>query len=711
MPFNLQKALEAGKTEDEIYNYLTAANPSFNAQKALETGKSKREILDYLSVNSKPPVKNVEPVVNQANVGTVQEQPQNIDFQSITKSILDQYNAGNFSQRKVGMVDELKKRGVFNAPMSVASLGSDIQISDTPIFNNQGTQEKQSFSESVTSDINDRTKKLGEFIGRQDSLSDIPAIGAVTFGQAIGGVEDIVGELVSRGISAAVPEPVKEKTIKTLVDFSKTKVGQMGLDAFKKGSEAYNSFEGKYPDAGMALRSMLNIFGASLAIKTAGSLQIGKELIDSTGKPTRALTKILEKKGLDFESLSKEAIDALPNKIDTGILEDITAKTIAEESLKKQIQSGATDGSLAKLTLKGEKLVNDKLAGHTIKQGFTPGFVQAVKASSPATKENMQKMSSIMRRIKKNERLGLDMRPSDIIGDSVTERIKFIRGKSNSARLELNEIAKTKLKGQPIETEGVLNTLKESLDDLDIRFKKGKTGSPEPYFKGSLISKDRSSQKVIRDLMDLMAEGGKPDALRFHKLKRQLDTMLDYNKKSAMGLSDAGKRVLKDVRRSLNKSLRASNPDYARVNDIMSKSLNAIGDLDKSMGTMDIFGEGSNKAIGQRMRALLSNQQGRIKMNNALNDIESVSNDLGGKFDDDIKDLVMFADGLDNRFGTIAKTSFAGQTTQGVTEAMRHVKPSVLKTAVSVVEKGIGKVKGVTDNTSFEALDRLLRRK
>lgn len=436
-------------------------------------------------------------------------------------------------------------------------------------------------------------------------------------------------------------------------------------------------------------------------------LRAGTRLIDDAGLPTKALKKSLEKQGLDFDLLSDQAKKTIPDEATGPLSAGPSQKTVAERALIEQINSGAKDDALAKLMVKDGRVVNDALAQKAVKQGFTDGFVQAVKTSNPETKSKMLKMSEIARKIKKNERLALEMRPSDIVGDSVTNRIKFIRDKASTASKELNNIAKTKLKGQKISGNKVVSTLEEALDDLDITLVDTPSGIPKPEFKGSLISKDRSSQKVIRDLVDIMGEGGEPDALRFHKLKRQLDIMIDFNKKSAIGLSDAGKKVLKKVRGSLNESLRAANPEYAKVNDILSQSIGALDDLDKSVGTIDIFGAGSNKAIGQRMRALLSNQQGRVKIENALNDIESVTKNLGGTFGDDIKDLVMFADGLENRFGTVAKTSLAGQTTQAIAEAARQTPTQA---AVSLAGKGIEKLRGVNDSAAFEALENIIRR-
>lgn len=637
------------------------------------------------------------PTEDQAGVSQPiqEEQPQHIDFQAMTKSILDQYNAGNYSPRQVEAFDELKKRGAFDTPMSVASLGADIPI---------GQEERAEREETL------------------QTIKGIPEVAATVATSAvaepISGVAGIVGSVLP-GEKGKGSEFVK-KTQDALTFGPKSESGKQALR--KVGELAKN-----IPDVGKAVGDFAfdvtgspglaafasatpSLIGELIGLKGLSSLRRGTKLIDSFGEPTKALVKVLEKEGLDFDLLSPQAKAVIPEEIDAGFIKRTSRKQIAEEALIEQIQAGAKDDALAKLRIEDGRVVSDSLAKKAVGQGFSEGFVQSIKSSSPKTKQNMLKMSNMMKRIKKNERLGLDMRPSDIIGDSVTDRVKFIKESAETARKDLNKIADTKLRGQKISGEGVLKTLNESLSDLDISISTGKNGVPAPEFKGSLISKDRSSQKVIRDLIDIMSEGPEPDALRFHKLKRQLDIMIDFNKKSAMGLSDAGKSVLKKVRYSLNDTLRKGNPDYARVNDIMSQSLNALNDLDKSLGTMDLFGEGSNKAIGQRMRALLSNQQGRIKMDNALNDIETVSKNLGGRFDDDIKDLVMFADGLESRFGTVAKTSFAGQVAQGASEAARHMKPSILKAAATVAGKGYEKVKGINDFTSFEALEKIIKR-
>ena len=306
-------------------------------------------------------------------------------------------------------------------------------------------------------------------------------------------------------------------------------------------------------------------------------------------------------------------------------------------------------------------------------------------------------------------RVGQDLRPSDIVGDAVTDRITFMRDKANSARIELNQIADDVLPGKSININKVRDAFQKSMDDLDIRLEETASGIPTPIFKESMISADPTSQGIIKSAIRLMSEGGAPDAIRAHKRKRQLDRMIDFRKKSAGGLTDAGRDVLKDLRRSLNESIREVSPEYARVNDVMSTSLTAMDAFQKSVGTtIDIFGEGANKAIGTSMKKLTSNQTSRVRFENALNDIDDAANELGGSFQGRYKDLNQFATQLDKKFGAVATTSLQGTLESAASST--GVKDFAARQAAKKVKKGFEKIKGVTDFNAFKSMDELLKR-
>lgn len=461
---------------------------------------------------------------------------------------------------------------------------------------------------------------------------------------------------------------------------------------------------------------------ALLQLKGLQNLRPGTVLKDSAGRPTKALKKALNKIDIVPENLAPEAFEAIPSKVKPKLSGGSGVDPVIEQTVKEQIKSGARDSGLAKFTIEGDKLKTDKVAEEAIKQGIRPGQVQAIKTMNPATKEKAIDMLEIMKKTKANERLSLDTRPSDIIGSALEDRLKFLRSETGLAKDELNYIVKHNLQGVPVDPKPVLQTLKDSFDNLKLDFARdesgaivrNKSGVPNVDFAGSMISKDRSAQKVVRDLVDLLGEGGTPDAARLHDLKRQIDVMIDYKKKSVMGLSGAGKNVLKDIRSSLNDTLRDIDPLYAQVNDRLHTAISAMDSLDEAVGGIEITGKGSHKAMGQKTRALMSNQIGRVKLENALDQINEATKKLGGTQLDDIKDLVHFGDLLDGRFGTMAKTGFAGQVEQGASQAIKAVSPSVSRTAVNLAgqaaKTGYQKFRGINDFNAFNSLEMLLRR-
>ena len=452
--------------------------------------------------------------------------------------------------------------------------------------------------------------------------------------------------------------------------------------------------------------ALLELLGGAGALKAVA--RPGTRLLKADGTPTPELELALDKQGLVFDNLSEQAKAVIPEVAGQRLTKGREVKGAAESALVEQIKAGATDDALAGLKVVNNRVVPDDLGVEALRQGFDEGFVQSVKTAEPASKVAMKKMLDITRQRKKNA--NISARPTDIVGDSLMKRIEHIRGEANTASRELNRIAKEELSGVPVDSASVINKLDESLDKLDITLSRD-GGGLKPEFGGSLISKDRASQRAVRDAIDLLSEVTNPDALRLHKVKRQLDNIIDFNKKSAGGLSDAGRGVLKDVRASINEAVRNVSPEYARVNDILSKSIGALDDFKKVAGpSIDIFAEGGAKAVGQDLRGLLSNRKSRVRLENSVNKIDEVASELGGEFGDNIENLARFANSIEDRFGAAAQTSLKGEFESVLNRAgQQGLKASALQVGVEKAAKGAEKLRGINDFNAFKAMADILR--
>ena len=71
----------------------------------------------------------------------------------------------------------------------------------------------------------------------------------------------------------------------------------------------------------------------------------------------------------------------------------------------------------------------------------------------------------------------------------------------------------------------------------------------------------------------------------------------------------------------------------------------------------------------------------------------------------------MFSDALDSRFGTVAKTSLAGQTEQAIRQAAEQgVTRTAFQKAAETLGKGAEKLRGVNEFNAFESMNSLLGR-
>ena len=466
---------------------------------------------------------------------------------------------------------------------------------------------------------------------------------------------------------------------------------------------------------------------AGVAAVQGGKALIGKlteklgrniGLIDSnTGLPTPVFEKALQRRGLDFGSVVND-VDSLP--VVSGRR---SADQVVEQITRRKLLDGATDDGLAVLRLQGNSIVADDLGKEALKQGFRAGDVASAKGMRGETKREALVMLNMNRQIKANSEKVQDFRPTDIVGKSVLRRFDFIRSKANSLNLELDAIAKKPaaaantlggpgvtpgLKGLEINTAKVEDSLIREFQKLGVDIPKDTVGlssflSKKGIFKGSDISKDTTSQRIIKDVVDLLEEPG-TDAFRAHRLKRQLDKMLDFNKKSVDGLTDAGKVFAGGIRKSLNEVIRDVSPQYAKINDELSLSIQTMNDFQKVLGpSIDVFAPGATKSIGQDLKGLLSVRKSRVRLENSINALDDTAATLGGSFDTNVKSLVQFANTLNSRFGAVAEASLKGELESVVRDGARA-------TAVKKVAEQAEKLRGINDTNAFNVMQKILKR-
>ncbi len=379
------------------------------------------------------------------------------------------------------------------------------------------------------------------------------------------------------------------------------------------------------------------------------------------------------------------------------VAEDV-AESVPEKSLVKYIVDGSG------------KVKTDRLAQETIKQGFDQGVVAAVKGATKIDRSKMAKMTNIMEKGKENALFAMKNRPSDVAGDSLLDRVRFVKETNRTAGKELDVVAKS-LKGQSVNFDNPVNNFLNNLDEMGVKLDK----RFRPNFKGSDVEGLAAPQNAIANIVKRLSSGRRgvaPDAHELHRMKRFIDEVVTYGKQGE-GLSGKTERILKQLRRDLDSTLDDAFPEYNRVNTTYADTVGSLDALQDVAGKkMDLFGKNADKATGTLLRRLMSNAQSRVNLVDAVDNLESVARKYGGDFADDISTQMLFADELDNVFGSVARTSFAGETAKGIRKGAEVAtgQRTVVGAALEAGAAGVEKLRGINEKNAFKSMNDLLRR-
>lgn len=430
---------------------------------------------------------------------------------------------------------------------------------------------------------------------------------------------------------------------------------------------------------------------------------VGAGALEATGSPAlAALAKTLPAATAEILTLGT-ATPAITTARQVARVEPKFAKQSAtKQKIAELIEEGSTDKTVAKFELEKSmlsgkpKVVKDKAAVESIKQGFDEGVVAAIKGSSDADKSKMLKMVDIMEKGKKNARFAMLNRSSDIAGDSLMNRFKTVTDANKKAGQQLDSVAKS-LKGQKVDHSPAVNQFIDDLDSMGITLDKNN----RPNFQGSDIEGLDAPIKAVNQIINRMKSVKSNDAFEMHRLKRFIDENVTYGK-AGEGLKGQTQRVLKKLRSNVDSILDENFPAYDKVNTKYSETIGAIDAFQDVAGKkMNLTGVNSDKAVGTLLRRLMSNAQSRVRLLDAVNDIESTAKKYGGKFDDDLLSQIMFVDELDNVFGPVAKTSFQGQIRQAIPTGKTD---AAMKAAQAVADK----LRNVNEKAAFKAIKELL---
>lgn len=403
-----------------------------------------------------------------------------------------------------------------------------------------------------------------------------------------------------------------------------------------------------------------------------------------------------------------------------GVSKLFTHETPAKVKIAQLLKEGSGDIRTSKFKLKptasaaeairrgAPKVQKDKVAIEAIKQGFDEGVIASVKGASGADKRAMLKMVDVMEKGKRQALYATENRPTDIVGGSFSKRLSHIRNVNQKSGAMLDRVAKT-LRGKKVDSSPAKDKFFGSLDEMGIRPVEV-DGDMVLDFTNSDIAGLDGPIRILNHVFNRMKSIDVGDAYEMHRLKRFISEHVSYGKTSE-GLTGKAEIILKGLRRDIDSALDAKFKRYNTVNTTYSDTIDVLDDFQAIAGrTIDLTGKNADKAIGQVMRGVMSNNKSRVRLYDSVNNIEDVAVKYGGKYDDNLLVQSLFADELDSVFGPVARTSFQGQIGQAVERGARAAV-SPREEAIGFLASGVEKMRGINQEGAFKSIKSLLRGK
>lgn len=416
----------------------------------------------------------------------------------------------------------------------------------------------------------------------------------------------------------------------------------------------------------------------------------------------------------DVAAMAPEMAKASKESITKGITDAFQYQTPAKKKMAERIAERGDEKELARYEINERgNVVKDKIAVDALDQGFDEGVVQLVKTASNSDRKAFKKMLDTKEKGIASRRYGVRNRASNVLGESLLKKVDAIRGRNTRAGAAIDKEAKA-LRGKPINIESSVNGFADSLENLGVSLVVDKNGRYKADFSESQLPPgDRGPLKEIIRQMDI--DGSKKiDAAAVHRMKKKIDNLVTFGREKT-GLSGDAGRAMKSFRASLDNDLDSIFPAYDKANIDYSETITALNSLQDALGTkLDLRGDNASKAMGTKLRTLLSKNATRINLLDAVDDIDAGAR-MFGPDDVSLHDQVIFVDELERQFGSSAQTSLQGdleKVAKKAGSAAVQSKFNPLGAGISAAEAGkagMDAMRGKSDSKAFAAMREMLK--
>ncbi len=408
--------------------------------------------------------------------------------------------------------------------------------------------------------------------------------------------------------------------------------------------------------------------------KTIGA--VGGAIDENILKPL-GVDNLADKTAENYGPLAGTIVASLPTalaEVIPGGLALRQAKKIAASDraarklIADQIRSGNPNIDLVTQMLdESGNLVKNKNAtkavdmlGGDIKAKQTVSVIENMDSTSKA---QVGKMLDIVEKMRREPipKLGDMTRPSDILGDSISNRARALVHINKKAGEIIGTEAK-KLKGTMVDISDARNDFFREMQDLGVNFEqingRIKADFTDSTFVGGGADKIERIANAIKT--------GEMDGLSAHRQKQFIRDLVSFGKGTESAVSARSQGIFKRLSSGIDEVLDSTNADYKKANDSFAKTIDFVERFDKLAGKdIDIFNDMSKKALGGKAQRLASNAESRVPIEQLLMEADKTLGDFGIRFKDDIPSLSHTVTHLEDIFKLEPANSIQGRFQRG----------------------------------------------
>jgi len=495
-----------------------------------------------------------------------------------------------------------------------------LQTSEAPVI---APDSSSSLASRIKEAFSTRVGKAEEAQNR--AVSGQQGLGSATlqtFGQGAGLVGDVIGETIMSAGRTVLPKQAEQAIASGASSL-------FGTKPIQEVTSEYQAFKEKYPEASANIEAIFNIgslipIGAGAKAGVATTARGAGKALDTAVDATKGITNAIEG-ATDVLSPAVNAVKNIPSRIATNIDSAKQAENVIK-SLPKTAQQA-------------------------VRQGIEVDDIKSVLDISKNQKQALSKLYNATKDFVSGARKN---NPIEAVGKPVVERLNTLKGQVSQLGGQLDEIAKG-LKGKSVKnSDEVLNSTINSLDNLGV-----KITDDGLDFAGSNLEGLGSNETIISNVYNRLKNAN--DASDLHRLKKYIDNNVTFGKTSG-GFTGEAENLLKQWRSAIDNALDTSFPAYNKVNTELASRLKPINNLKRYFKSASGLDEDLFElSAGQLMRRITSNVRSNPEIRQVLRDLDNATK-VKGKTSLDIEALVDFQSTLEKYFPEIVgKNSLKGQ--------------------------------------------------